>query len=61
MRFEGTFSTEVSEFGTFDVKDGKSTGVIHVPKKWIDSKVIVLFLNDKEMTDAKDTDNQKES
>jgi len=44
MKFEGTISTEISELGTFDVKDGKSSGVIHVPKKWINSKVIVLFL-----------------
>jgi putative transposon-encoded protein len=46
MKFEGTFSTEVSDFGTFDVKDGKSSGVIHVPKKWIDKRAIVLFLGD---------------
>lgn len=30
----------------YEVKDGKTTGIIHVPKKWIDKKVMVLFLSD---------------
>jgi len=49
MKFDGTFSTEISDFGTFEVKDGKTTGIIHVPKKWIKGKTIVLFLEDGEI------------
>jgi len=58
MKFEGIFSTEIYEFGTFEVKDGKSTGVVHVPKKWIDSKVIVLFLKDDGVGDAENPNNK---
>jgi len=57
MKFEGLFSTEINEFGTFEVKDGKSTGVVHVPKKWIDCKVIVLFLKDNGVKNAENPDN----
>jgi len=49
MKFDGAVSTEVSEFGTYEIKNGKTTGVIHVPKKWIDKRAIVLFLKDGEV------------
>jgi hypothetical protein len=49
MKFDGTFSAEISDFGTFEVKDGKTTGIIHVPKKWIKAKTIILFLKDGEI------------
>jgi hypothetical protein len=57
MKFEGLFSTEISEFGTYDVRDGKTSGVVHVPKLWIGSKVIVLFLSSEGGKNAEDSDN----
>jgi hypothetical protein len=46
MRFDGSISVNVEDFGRYFVSDSKkSNGLIYVPKEWIHREVMVLVLS----------------